>query len=413
MDVWTHTELQGGRLQGSTGEHPEADEPPVDDTSAIPVARSSTGPTTGPTTEATSQVSSMSEGPIVDSRRRLEMSAETLRDVKFREKFRGYHPDDVDEFLEQVAEGIEYLHGKLRTAQQTAGGAEPADPSSPAAIENDEALRRTLVLAQRTAQLAVQEARHEAERIQSEARARAEAVMSRAEEAARRTVEETNERLRGEVGKLEAARDRLRADVADLERYLDEQRRQLQSSLSEALARVDQVVPQPARPAPEPAAVEVPPVPWPDPVPRRDIWEPPADAAPHAEPEADEEPEPYVEPEAYVEPEPERQPEPRQSTVFTTSDFEFGGDPAGTDDESGIWAAVPEDVDEDAWTTAEAHEAPAPDDDDPFIAELRRAITDTSPLGPRDDAMPEPLPEVDDRYERELSGERRFRRKRR
>ena len=112
------------------------------------------------------------------------------------------------------------------------------------------------MLAQRTAQLAVQEARHEAERIQSEARVRAETIVSGAEDAARRTVEETNERLREEVGKLEAARERLRADVDDLERYLDEQRQQLQSSLSEARwPRWTRSFRLPPGPAPEPAAV--------------------------------------------------------------------------------------------------------------------------------------------------------------
>src|SRR5207245_837442 len=120
----------------------------------------------------------------------IDVSAQTLRDVKFREKFRGYHPDDVDEFLEQVAEGITYLQGRLREAQEGAGDA--AEPGAP--VANNEALRRTLALAQRTAELAVEEARHEAERIQSQARQHADSIVSRAEDAARRTVEETNAR---------------------------------------------------------------------------------------------------------------------------------------------------------------------------------------------------------------------------
>ena len=36
----------------------------------------------------------------------MEVSPKVLRDVQFREKIRGgYHPEDVDEFLEQAAVG--------------------------------------------------------------------------------------------------------------------------------------------------------------------------------------------------------------------------------------------------------------------------------------------------------------------
>jgi len=47
----------------------------------------------------------------------MEVSPKTLREVEFREKrLGGYHPDDVDEFLERVAVGIEVYQEKLRQA---------------------------------------------------------------------------------------------------------------------------------------------------------------------------------------------------------------------------------------------------------------------------------------------------------
>jgi hypothetical protein len=52
-------------------------------------------------------------------------------------------------------------------------------------------------------------------------------------------------------------------------------------------------------------------------------------------------------------------------------------------------------------------EVPAPellDDDDPYIAELRRAIVDPSPLGPRDDFEPDDA--MADFYGRELEDSR-------
>src|SRR5271169_6601985 len=102
----------------------------------------------------------------------MDVTPKTLREVVFREKMRGYHPDDVDQFLEQVATGLEVLQDRLRQAVERAQRAESAasaasatsvsvessSPAGPAVTMGgtDEALR-TLVLAQRTADLHVQE----------------------------------------------------------------------------------------------------------------------------------------------------------------------------------------------------------------------------------------------------------------
>lgn len=347
------------------------------------------------------------DATVDDALAGMDVSAQTLREVKFREKFRGYHPDDVDEFLEQVAEGITYLQGRLREAQQWTGDAGSDAPdgsvSSGGPIENNEALRRTLALAQRTAQLAVQEGRHEAERIQAEARTQAEAVVSRAEDAARRTVEETNARLREEVGQLEAARQRLRADVDDLERYLEEQRQQLHASLSDALTRVEQVLPPATRPAPEAEPADVPSVPWPEPVVRTALWEPPSTAA-EAKPLAVDEP---AGPAAGAPP-----------TVAAEHDDDVGSHRAvadeGDEPVGSIWAAETDETGHDSWGAVRPDEPPLDDDeDDPFIAELRRAITDTSPLGPRDDLPHDAREGLEQPVEQEVPGGRRFRRKRR
>ncbi|MDP9388795.1 MAG: DivIVA domain-containing protein, partial [Actinomycetota bacterium] len=71
----------------------------------------------------------------------MEVSPQTIRDVEFREKLRGYHQDDVDEFLERVAAGVEILQDRLRQATERAVRAEQ---QSAEAREDDESLRRTL-----------------------------------------------------------------------------------------------------------------------------------------------------------------------------------------------------------------------------------------------------------------------------
>ncbi|MDQ1442104.1 MAG: cell division initiation protein, partial [Acidimicrobiaceae bacterium] len=56
----------------------------------------------------------------------MDVSPKTLREVEFREKMRGYHPEDVDQFLERVAAGIEVLQDRLRQAIERAQRAEQA-----------------------------------------------------------------------------------------------------------------------------------------------------------------------------------------------------------------------------------------------------------------------------------------------
>lgn len=166
----------------------------------------------------------------------MEVSPKTLREVEFREKMRGYHPEDVDQFLEQVAAGIEVLQDRLRQAVERAQRAEVAASESGGA---DETLRKTLVLAQRTADMAIQEAREQASRILASAEQQAQSILAEAEERGRRTLEETIAECKAELGRLENSRSQAQQDVETLQRWLDEHKEHLRSTLSEALAAVD------------------------------------------------------------------------------------------------------------------------------------------------------------------------------
>jgi cell division initiation protein len=166
----------------------------------------------------------------------MEVSPKTLREVEFREKMRGYHPEDVDQFLEQVAAGLEVLHDRLRQAVERAQRAEAAAADSGG---TDETLRRTLVLAQRTADLAVQEAREQASRILGGAEQQAQTLLADAEERARRAHDEAISEIRAELGTLEAVRQRGQQEVDLLNRWVEEHRTHLASTLKEALTVVD------------------------------------------------------------------------------------------------------------------------------------------------------------------------------
>ncbi len=166
----------------------------------------------------------------------MEVSPKTLREVEFREKMRGYHPEDVDHFLEQVAAGIEVLQDRLRQAVERAQRAEAAASDAGGA---DDTLRKTLVLAQRTADMAVQEAREQASRILASAEQQAQAILNEAEERGRKTLEDTINECRADLSRLEANRSQAQQEVDTLQRWLDEHKAHLQASLTEALAAVE------------------------------------------------------------------------------------------------------------------------------------------------------------------------------
>ncbi|MFP5376255.1 MAG: DivIVA domain-containing protein [Acidimicrobiia bacterium] len=181
----------------------------------------------------------------------MDVSPQTIRQVEFREKLRGYHQDDVDEFLERVAAGLEILQERLRQATERAVRAEQAAGDR---REDDESLRRTLVLAQRTADLAIKEAREQAARLMEEAEKEAAAITADAEAEARRLTDEAQVQARKEVEQLEAARGQLRDEVDRLVRYLDEQRARAKAVLTEAARDLDQALTAPAPPASTTAA---------------------------------------------------------------------------------------------------------------------------------------------------------------
>src|SRR4051794_4762213 len=110
----------------------------------------------------------------------MDVTPQVINEVEFHQKMRGYDPDEVDDFLERVASAVEQLLERTRVAEQRAVAAErrggqcpqrgppPARATAPVTktAESDEtdAIKRTLVLAQRTADAAVKEAEEEAAR---------------------------------------------------------------------------------------------------------------------------------------------------------------------------------------------------------------------------------------------------------
>lgn len=207
----------------------------------------------------------------------MDLTPQVINEVEFSMARRGYDPDQVDEFLEKVAVAVGTLQERLNELRERVGAAErraaeaerraaerpervvqaSAGPDiaemSAAAEAELETLKRTLLLAQRTADAAVREAEEDARRILAEA-----------EEAARTAHEATRRAVLDEIAALESTRDELRDDVETLEAHMGAQRGRLQSAIDDLQRIVDEpdrlrAAPSPVPPAassPAPAPVE-------------------------------------------------------------------------------------------------------------------------------------------------------------
>jgi DivIVA domain-containing protein len=174
----------------------------------------------------------------------MEITARTLREVEFREARKGYHPDDVDEFLEQVAVGVDELHDRIRGLQgeldETLRRLNEAEQRLAAVPEGDDSvLSRAIILAQRTADQALEDAKRQGQGMIDAARAQAEAIVAQAEEDVRRMRADAESRLRHEVERLGALRSSLHSDLSELERHVEAERGRLQMVLSDLLRRVE------------------------------------------------------------------------------------------------------------------------------------------------------------------------------
>ncbi len=168
----------------------------------------------------------------------MEISARVLREVEFSGSLRGYNTDEVDEFLEKVALAVDGLQAELRAALERAER-QPIEVQTAPSGGDDDTLRRTLVLAQRTADLAIKEAQEEADQLIQRARAEAETTLGEAKRSAERLTSEAERRLREEVARLTGARDDLRREVDTLMSLLAAERERLSESLGTALRYVE------------------------------------------------------------------------------------------------------------------------------------------------------------------------------
>lgn len=298
---------------------------------------------------------------------RMDVTPQLLHDVEFREAKRGgYNTQDVDDFLERLAVGLERQDASVKEARQRIEAAEAraaeaerravqAEQRASDTSDSDETLKRTLVLAQRTADAAIREAEEQASKTLSSAQDQAARLLADAQETsararaeaeddARRAQQDARDLVQAEMRELEAARDQLHDDVDVLERHLEEQRDRLRHTVRELQMLVD-----------DPAAlrqIEVPVV--------SDVRAP--------------------------------APEAPRMPLIASDDADIDDDMWGAQEDrfptpppSPAYSELGDDEDDGPRTEAVDALSERHADDDAYLAELRKAMTDDTPLGPRED----------------------------
>jgi DivIVA domain-containing protein len=178
----------------------------------------------------------------------MEMSPKAIAAVTFPVVRKGYDPEQVRSFLSQLSRGVEELQNRALQAEAKARLA-----TTPAPAEDSpsvDSITKTLLLAQRTADTTLAEARDEAEGIRKEAADRAESILAEAkaqgsqiitaaEQEALRTGEITRSRVAAEVEVLEARRSALSDDVDALSGHITSQRERVAAAVAALQGALD------------------------------------------------------------------------------------------------------------------------------------------------------------------------------
>jgi DivIVA domain-containing protein len=197
----------------------------------------------------------------------MDLTPSQIASASFRTVRKGFDPDEVAAFLQHAAKALEdsrqqatAMEARARAAvarlQEVSAAAEQATTDDAEVVHvsagEAETISRTLVLAQRTADATVADARAEAERLLKEAQSESEATLDSTREMSARLLEDARAEARkaseaerlaaeNEVQSLVARREFLVGDVNQLEQFLVDQRERLRMAARQLEAMCERV----------------------------------------------------------------------------------------------------------------------------------------------------------------------------
>jgi cell division initiation protein len=173
----------------------------------------------------------------------MELSARDIHEKQFHDAWRGYNQEEVDDFLDRVAESFDLIQ---RENTAVLGRVRELEQALSTSRETEEMLKKTLVSAQQAAEEAIAKAQQKADALLAAAQERS----ARANDEARQRLASVDAEVRRKAldadrehtvrkRELDSAIERLRAFESDLKRrltaFLEQQVRSLET-LTEAPA---------------------------------------------------------------------------------------------------------------------------------------------------------------------------------
>ncbi|MDX2382372.1 MAG: DivIVA domain-containing protein [Acidimicrobiia bacterium] len=194
----------------------------------------------------------------------MELSPQAVRNAQFKGARKGLDPDEVRTFLAGVADELERAQNQstameararaavARMQEMTESAPSPATEVPAASADEAETISRTLLLAQRSADQAVADAKQEADKVLAAANLEASRTLEGSQETSARLLEEARTGARevgkeerialdAEVNALMARRDFLESDVEHLEQFLVAQRGRLRDAASSLVELTERV----------------------------------------------------------------------------------------------------------------------------------------------------------------------------
>jgi cell division initiation protein len=154
----------------------------------------------------------------------MDVTPKGINEKQFRDAWRGYNQEEVDDFLDQIAEAVdaaqrdnEMLRERNLELEQALSGTREAE----------EMLKKTLVTAQRAAEEAIAKAKEKADQLVAEAEKRA----AGANESARKIIDEAESEARRRTIDIEKQAVERRHDLDDAISHLSSFQSELQEKL--------------------------------------------------------------------------------------------------------------------------------------------------------------------------------------
>jgi cell division initiation protein len=151
----------------------------------------------------------------------MSVTSREINEKQFHDAWRGYNQEEVDDFLDKIAETLDQLERENAALQERL---RELDQMVEASRSTEEMLKKTLVTAQKAAEEAIATAKQKAERLVTEAEERAQ----RAREELKERVATAEEEVRMRAAKAE---EEARARAAQVESEQEARQQEMQASV--------------------------------------------------------------------------------------------------------------------------------------------------------------------------------------